>query len=409
MVLLATIQWKLTEKQEQFIWDKHKYLLIEGSAGSGKTIFAVHKVLIYALTHKGARIGVFRQTLPSLKQTAWLEIREALDNYGIPYKENKSDGVMTFPNKSTITFKSTDDMQKLRSLNLDFVYCEQAEEMSKEVFQELESRVRGKASMKDYGQIMLVVTPSTKAHWIYQRFHLHKDEDDVQIVRFHYTDNTFVGEEYIKLAEDRKKYDYDNYLRLTLGRWQDTGGLIYTHYDISISHKGYEYYTGCCDFGFNNPSCFLLLGWVDNECYVVDEIYESHLINYQFIGKITKLLRNHGLSPKDLNAVYCDSAEPDRIEEFVEYGFNAVGSIKNVEAKINAVKGCKLHIAPNCENTIKEIESYSWQKDKDGNDLDKPVKVNDHAMDSLAYGIYGTVGILSPSRDYKEKVKIYMY
>lgn len=377
--------------------------------GSGKTIFAVHKVIIYALTHKSARIGVFRQTLPSLRQTAWLEIREALDNYGIPYKENKSEGVMTFPNKSTITFKSTDDMQKIRSMNLDYVYVEQAEEISKEVFQELESRVRGKASMKDYGQLLLVVTPSTKSHWIYKRFHMHKDEDDVQIIRFHYTDNSFVGEEYIKLAEDRKKYDYDNYLRLTLGRWQDTGGLVYTHYDIKSSPKGFEYYTGGLDFGFNNPSAFVLLGWLDGECYVVDEIYESHLVNHQLIGKVTKLLRKHGLTPNSLEAVYCDSAEPDRIQEFMDYGYNALGSIKNVETKINAVKSCRLHIYPHCVHTIQEIESYCWQKDKDGNDLDKPVKIGDHLMDAIGYGIYGTVGILSPSRYETEEAHIYTY
>lgn len=29
---LTTISWKLTEKQEKYIWDKHKYLLVEGSA-----------------------------------------------------------------------------------------------------------------------------------------------------------------------------------------------------------------------------------------------------------------------------------------------------------------------------------------------------------------------------------------
>ena len=117
----------------------------------------------------------------------------------------------------------------------------------------------------------------------------------------------------------------------------------------------------------------------------------------------------NGLTPNSLDTVYCDSAEPDRIEEFNEYGFNAIGSIKNVEAKINAVKSCKLHIAPQCTHTINEIESYCWQKDKDGNDLDKPIKVNDHSMDALGYGIYGTVGILSPNRFDKETVQVYMY
>lgn len=406
---MATISWKLTEKQEKYINDRHKYLLVEGSAGSGKTIFAVHKVILYALTHKNARIGVFRQTLPSLRMTAWLEIREALDNYGIPYKENKSEGVMTFPTGSTISFKGLDDPQKIRSLNLDYIYVEQAEEISKDVFNELESRVRGKASMKDYGQILMVITPATKAHWIYKRFHLHKDDPKIEIIHFHYTDNSFVGKEYIEFAEDRKKYDYENYIRLTLGLWQDTGGLIYQNYDIKDSARGYEFYTGCCDFGYNNPSCFLLLGWFDGECYVVDEVYQSHLINHQFIAEVIKCLRKHNLTPNNVDTVYCDSAEPDRIQEFCDYGFNAVGGIKNVNAKIEAVKSCPLHISDKCVNTIREIESYTYQKDKDGNDLDKPIKHNDHAMDALGYGVYGTVGILSADRLSKDPVQIYSY
>lgn len=406
---MATISWKLTEKQEKYINDKHKYLLVEGSAGSGKTIFAVHKVILYALTHKNARIGVFRQTLPSLRMTAWLEIRDALDNYGIPYKENKSEGVMRFPTGSTISFKGLDDPQKIRSLNLDYVYVEQAEEISKDVFNELESRVRGKASMKDYGQLLLVITPATKAHWIYKRFHLHKDDPKIEIIHFHYTDNSFVGKEYIEMAEERKKYDYDNYIRLTLGLWQDTGGLIYQHYDIKDSYKGFEFYTGCCDFGFNNPSCFLLLGWLDGECYVIDEVYQSHLINHQFIAEVLKCLRRNNLNPNNVDTVYCDSAEPDRIQEFCDYGFNAIGGIKNVNAKIEAVKSCPLHISDKCVNTIREIESYCYQKDKDGNDLDKPIKYNDHSMDALGYGIYGTVGILSADRLNKDPVQIYSY
>lgn len=341
--------------------------------------------------------------------TAWLEIREALDNYGIPYKENKSEGVMTFPTGSTISFKGLDDPQKIRSLNLDYVYVEQAEEISKDVFNELESRVRGKASMKDYGQLLLVITPSTKAHWIYKRFHLHRDDPKIEIIHFHYTDNSFVGEEYIKMAEERKKFDWDNYVRLTLGLWQDSGGLIYQHWDIKESAKGFEYYTGCCDFGFNNPSCFLLLGWLDGECYVIDEVYERNLINHQFIAECIKLLRKYNLNPNQVDTVYCDSAEPDRIQEFCDYGFNAIGGIKNVDAKIEAVKSCTLHIAERCTNTIREIESYCYQKDKEGNDIDKPIKHDDHSMDALGYGIYGTVGILSADRQYKDSVRIYSY
>ena len=95
----------LTDKQMEYIEDKTRHLVVLGSAGSGKTIFASVKVILYAIEHPNARIGVFRQTLPSLKKTAWLEIRKLLDKLRINYKENKSDAVITLYNGSTLSFR----------------------------------------------------------------------------------------------------------------------------------------------------------------------------------------------------------------------------------------------------------------------------------------------------------------
>lgn len=371
-------------------------------------MFACHKVLLYAFTHKNAKIGVFRLTLPSLKQTAWLEIRQLLDKYELPYQENKTEGVMTFPNGTTIIFRALDDMRKIRSLNMDYIYVEQAEEIDKDIFMELDSRIRGQATQEDYGQLLLVVTPEMQSHWIYKRFHKIEDEKAC-VVHFHYTENPFVDEDYIQMAEDRKKFDYDTYARLTLGKWGLVGDIIYQNWDIKESSRGFEYYTGGSDFGFNNPSCFLLVGWLDNEAYVIDEVYERNLINYQFIGKVNEMLKRNNLNPSNLDTVYGDKAEPDRIQEFNEYGYNMVGGIKDVNAKINATKSVKLHISPKCVNTIKEIENYCYQRDKDGNAIDKPIKYNDHSMDALGYCVYGTVGILSPERSMPEKATIYGY
>lgn len=36
---MATIQWVLTEKQAKYINDRHKYLLVEGSAGSSAKLY----------------------------------------------------------------------------------------------------------------------------------------------------------------------------------------------------------------------------------------------------------------------------------------------------------------------------------------------------------------------------------
>ena len=91
----------LTDKQADYIDDMTRHLMIMGSAGSGKTLYACTKVILYALEHPNARIGVFRQTLPSLRETSWREIVELLNKYNIEYKENKSNGLITLSNKST--------------------------------------------------------------------------------------------------------------------------------------------------------------------------------------------------------------------------------------------------------------------------------------------------------------------
>lgn len=392
------LDWELSEAQSEYINDKHKYLVIEGAAGSGKTIFAVYKTILYGLNYAGARIGVFRRTLPALKQTSLLEIRNVLINSGIDYEENKSEGVITLYNGSTMIFKSLDDLQKIRSMNLDFIYVEQMEEIKNyETFLELDARIRDKVSQKYYGQFLMVVTPETQGHWIYQHFHRDPMPDSV-VAHFHYTSNPFVDEDYIRRAEELKNRDYDSYIKLTLGKWGKVGNIVYENWDIRESDKGYEFYTAGLDFGFNNPSCFLLIGWLDGEPYVIDEIYEAHLLNRQLITKSIRLLQKHGLNPSRLEAVYADGAEPDRIEEFEEYGFNIKPGIKDVLAKTQITRSTNIHIAERCEHTIDEIQRYYYQKDMHGNVLDKPVKFDDHAMDALGYAVYGSLGKLSGER-----------
>ena len=73
------MQLILTDKQADYIDDMTRHLMVMGSAGSGKTIFASIKVILYALQNPNARIGVLRQTHPSLMETAWIDIRELLE------------------------------------------------------------------------------------------------------------------------------------------------------------------------------------------------------------------------------------------------------------------------------------------------------------------------------------------
>ena len=389
-------EWTFTAKQLQYLNDTTRELMVEGSAGSGKTIFACSKVIFYALQFPKARIGVFRQTLPALKETAWKEIRELLQTHEIEHHENKSDGFILFPNGSQIKFSSLDDFRKQRSLNLDYVYIEQAEEIDFASFVEIKLRVRNQVSMENYGQILLVVQPETKDHWLYDYFYK-QDLDETKHIHFHYTDNDFLPEKTRKSYDDLKKLDHDLWMKYAGGEWGRISHTIYDNWDSKV-RSSYKFFTGGIDFGFNAPSVFLLCAWFDDECYIIDEVYKAGLTTGDFIAEVRSCLARNGMGSGDLDKIYADSANPDDIEEFYRAGYDVVGGVRNNEAKISSVKQTRIHIAPNCLNTLKEIKDYKWQTDRNGNILDKPVVYNDHAMDALGYAVYGVRGALSPYR-----------
>ena len=245
------VELVLTDKQMEYIEDKTRHLVVLGSAGSGKTLFASIKTILYGLEHPNVRIGVFRQTLPSLKKTAWLEIRKLLDKLGVVYKENKSDGVITFDNGSTISFIPLDDSRKVRSLNMDFIYIEQCEEISKDSYDELTLRVRGEVQAKDFGQILSVVQPESKSHWLYQRFYQIKVNDpDYKVIHFSYLDNPYLSEDAKKYYDSLKELDYDKYLTHTLGEWITSSKQIFTNnWSIGIpnNRQYFNFYVGGID------------------------------------------------------------------------------------------------------------------------------------------------------------------
>ena len=412
------IEVEMTSAQTEWINNESRELLVEGSAGSGKTIFACYKVIFYALNHANASIYVYRVTLPALKRTSWKEIRNILDSLGLSYEENKTEGIITFPNKSRIFFGALDELSKVRSLNADVIYIEQAEELTNpDFYVELMLRLgRGDVTKNGdgYPQMLLVVQPESETHWIYKHFHeladvkgateeeYHRNwlkaKEERQIAHFHYSQNYKLPLSSRKYYDDLKDIDYELWLRYSAGKWGKISNVIYPNYDTVVARDDFEFYTAGVDFGFNNPACFLLCGWYDNECFVLDEVYQSEMLNEEFIVRCNELLLRHDLLPRFLQGVYCDAANPDKIEEFCQNGFNAVGGVKNVTAKVQTTKQTKIHISSLCSNTLREIKGYKWKTDKDGHVLDEPVKIDDHAMDALGYCVYGVRGLLSPSK-----------
>lgn len=335
-----------------------------------------------------------------------------LDNLGIDYKENKSNAIMTLSNGATISFTPLDDDRKIRSLNLDYIFVEQCEEVSEEVFDELALRLRGEVSLSDYGQILLIAQPEAKTHWIYKRFYQIKvNDDDYKYEHLSYLDNPYLKEEQKRYYEGLRETNYDRWRTHALGEWISSSKQIFTsNWSVGVDRTYFDFYVGGIDFGFNVPSCFLLLGFYDSEAYVLGEVYAPELTNDDLINEINKVLSHNQIGYDDLDGVYCDSASPDRIEVLSRYGLPCYPSVKDVKAKINTAQETKIHIDESCDNLIREMPMYEWRKNRDGEVLDEPKKVNDHAVDALCYAIYGVRGALSqnrPASDYTNEIYVY--
>jgi phage terminase large subunit len=144
------------------------------------------------------------------------------------------------------------------------------------------------------------------------------------------------------------------------------------------------------DFGYNDPTTLILYGEYEGEHYAQEILYETCLTNTQLIHKIKNFDTRWIADIKDLEFI-CDSAEPARIEEMCQAGINAKPANKmagSILQGINLIKSKTLNITKDSLNLLKEIETYKWKEDKEGNPLDEPIDDFNHCIDALRYAVF---------------------
>jgi phage terminase large subunit len=231
----------------------------------------------------------------------------------------------------------------------------------------------------------MTFNPVSALSWL-KSFFFDAPKENCVIHKSTYKDNRFLDDEYKKVIEDLKNQDYTYYQIYGLGEWGVLGNLVFHNYvfeDIPYKEQDFDAVYQGLDFGFNHPSALVRVGMKDDELYVFDELYETGLTNAELIREIAKLTDKR----KQITA---DSAEPARIKEFRQAGFNVVPSVKgagSVKDGIDWLKRHKIHISKNCPNILAEMQQYSYKKDKDGNVLDEPIEFKDDAIAALRYAI----------------------
>ena len=105
------------------------------------------------------------------------------------------------------------------------------------------------------------------------------------------------------------------------------------------------------------------------------------------------IYRMNELKVEKTDAIWCDSALPQNIEDLKKNGrYNAKPvDKKSILSGIDKIKRHKVFITNNSPNILKEFQSYKWKVDKDGKLLDSPVDDMNHTIDSVRYVLESTL------------------
>lgn len=346
-----------------------RFIINQGGSRSSKTYSLCQLIIVYCLQNPNKVVSIVRKTFPALRATVMRDFFEVLKDLNLYEKSshNMSENIYRFPNGSLVEFFSIDDEQKVRGRKRDIGWCNEANELWFEDFQQLNMRTEYKLIF-DYN-------PSDSSSWLYE---LPKDES--VLIKSTYKDNPFLPESIKRQIEDLKRTDEALYQIYALGEKAISKSNIFNTWDfIPKRPERFTNFVYGLDFGYNHPTALMRVYWCDGDIYIEPVIYESYLTTSELIERFKQLNIEQTVD------ILADYSRPEIIAEMQNAGFNVNNANKNVKSGINAVKTFKVWCQEDV-NLKKEYNNYKWKKVGD-NITDEPVKLYDDAMDAVRYAV----------------------
>jgi len=355
--------------------NKDKRLLIfQGSARSGKTYNILIWLVVYLLQNPGKTLSIVRKTLPALKGSVLRDLKEiliAMDLY-LDSRWKKQEGYFTLPNGSTIEWFSTDEEQKLRGRRRDWLFINEANEITRDEYVQL--------AIRTTEHIVLDYNPSDLNSYIYD---LLETEPDIFFHKSTYKENPFLTDEIIKEIESLKDKDDNLWRVFGLGERGVSTNSVFSKYNI-IEDEEFPVDGGilvrACDPGFNDPTAIVECRIINDSLYIRELLYSRGLTSDDIAYKIEQL----GFDRTD--DLWFDNARPEIIQDLKRKRINAKPVIKNtILHGIDLIKRHRVYITKSSENVISEFQGYRWKTDKDGRIMDNPVDLDNHTIDCVRY------------------------
>ena len=243
----------LNPKYHPIFEDDSRYFVVTGGRGSGKS-FGVNTFLVLLTYEKGHRILFTRYTMTSASMSIIPEFLEKIELMGISsaFTITKNEIINNLTGSSIIfsgiKTASGDQTAKLKSIQgvTTFVLDEAEELTDEESFEKIDYSVRATGYQN---RCILILNPTTKQHWIYERFFENRGvpdgyngiKENVTYIHTTYLDNKqHLSPSFVEQVEAMRKRRPEKYKHQILGGWLEKAeGVVFTHWEMGDFNNEY--------------------------------------------------------------------------------------------------------------------------------------------------------------------------
>ena len=377
---------------------KGRYRVCKGGRGSKKSTTTAMWIIYNMMKMPLANTLVVRQTFNTHLDSTWVQLKWATQQLGVAHlwTFSKSPLKATYnPTGQVILFRGLDDPMSITSITVPVGYLcwcwfEEAYQVkSEDAFDKVDMSIRGELPEGYFKQITLTFNPWSDRHWLKKRFFDEPNDEDKLAITTNYLCNEWLGEDDIKLFNHIQTKFPKRYKVEGLGDWGIIDGLVFDNWKIEeFDHtkiKG-ELLVGL-DFGYVNDPTALICSILDEQnkkLYIFDEHCQKGMLN----DAIAQMIVDKGYGK---STIIADSAEQKSIEEIKRKGIYRIKPATkgggSIVQGIQQLLQYDIIVHPSCEETIKELENYAWDVDKEGTGVNKRIDAYNHCIDALRYSL----------------------
>lgn len=376
------------KQDESYEESTHRFNIWVGAVRSGKTFSSIRKFLNrlkHGVPGDAMIIGVnrgsiHRNVLTHMYRTLGFPCPSPMSNKATLY--GRDIYFVGAPDISAVT--------TIQGSTLAYAYVDEATCIPEPFWKMLETRLSVPGA-----QLFATCNPESPNHYIKKQYIDRPDVHDIATFQFNLDDNPALDEAYKKAI--KASFSGVFYQRYILGEWCLATGAIFDGWDdLNVYDREFaapNFYCAGLDYGTVNPtSCHIAAvspnSWpqirIEKEYYFDSAKYGRSKTDAELAQDIHKFLH---YTP--ITALYVDPAAASLKLELRNLNIPVVDANNDVLFGIKMmsqfISGKNLVIHKNCKNLIEQCQSYAWDPRYAERGEDKPIKKDDHSVDSCRY------------------------